>query len=366
MEGHDFVELLCTETTDIGLQLTTFKIRNIAYVLNYTSDVSDEGEGIKAATQTKLDQMVPLLKNNEILGSEPGVYTWLICDYGEGTPKNIYFKQVITANEFSCKHGTIAKDLCLGKFDEPAASLLRIYCAGEVLIDIEGPHHTFNLLSGTYSLGRIDALEIPENTQFMIKQIYAEKGMDEEAGSDDVVFFDSTGTTFISKDPRKPTGITEEVLRDLMAKGVHLTLYKFDLDVPTDNTCFTKIQKTGNVALSTIVYNQRLAMIERTATALKLPIDDPSIQAKIKKLNDEMKPPSVEELARYRVPPADVMPELYSTVLNPEEFLSVKDSMKSMKRPSGLGSRQKNKKYKKSKKNKKNKKSKKSKKSKKK
>ena len=140
---------------------THFKSGNYGYFID-----------AKKVTQVGVDKITPLLNLYEIGGSEPGIYTWLLVDFGEGTKKQIFVKKSINITEIMTKHTNILSDLFDGKqFIEPtplaSGSEIRVYFGGELKKSVseEIAYYTINFLSGTFSGETIDSSSFPKPVQ---------------------------------------------------------------------------------------------------------------------------------------------------------------------------------------------------------
>lgn len=85
-----------------------------------------------------------LLFDQEVIDAEPGVYTWILKDFGASLGRHLIASRTYSGQELGTLH------LNLNQFTKPG----RIIIAGELSIN-EGVNgqktHTFNILSGTYS-----------------------------------------------------------------------------------------------------------------------------------------------------------------------------------------------------------------------
>jgi len=286
-----------------------FKIENFRYIIK-----------VSTIDRTQVDKTSPLLNLYEINGSEDGIFTWLLCDFGDGTSKQIFVKKMINISEIYTKHTDILKDLCLGKDTVEHQESIRVYFGGELLKKtvFEGEReyvkYNINLLSGTYSDGRIDSIAFSPEFETDLKSLFV-SGINDD-GIPYVVNILHTDKTMINMDePEK----FESSLIDYIHTGAKV--YKFDITDETQlkisNRAFPDAEMTYNARCNQLK-NAMDRLIVYQEYELGQIVNDPTkaneinviienienikldCQRKIKNLE---KPASLEELEPYLFTP---------------------------------------------------------------
>jgi hypothetical protein len=138
-----------------------------------------------------LDKISTVLPLGELAGSEDGIYTWLLCDFGDIRTMQIFVKPTINISEIGTKHSNILKDICSNKHiasqssqssqlsQLPTPKIIRVYFGGELSKTTDrNTEHTehitykLNFLSGTYSEGVINPLDVPPEVETEIERIF--------------------------------------------------------------------------------------------------------------------------------------------------------------------------------------------------
>ena len=254
--GIDGETVHCEDISDLKMEYTNVATKTAGYLIEY----SDGAGHCESETRKILNKMNPLLDcgySNDIFGGKNGIYTWLLCYLNNKFV--IYFKRTIIANEIRSKHGDIVDDVCNDSFISNKIKEFDTFYGGEVKID--GSRFTFNFLSGTYSLDRIDIN--PENK---VKDFITE--MMKSGKSDIIVDFDVKGVSFIQPFTGE-TKITDAKLLELINEGVGLDVYKFDLEKEEELEVWNKIRSLPNKKILKAKHSALLEFQNRLNTKVK-------------------------------------------------------------------------------------------------
>jgi len=249
--------------------------------------------------RTRLDKITSLLTLNEIDGSEDGIYTWVLIDFGESTPKQILVKQCINITEIGTKHSDILKDICLNKqhigaIPLPPDSIIRVYVAGELFkrtdkkIPGKNDHITYgiNLLSGSYSDGQIDPVNFSSAFEEELKEIFITGicGNDRECISKHTIEILRIQDTIITA---KHTPV-ERFDSDMIDTYVHsgAKVYKFG---PRDRNAYNRAG-----VMAEAMYNSQMGIFSRTFK----PTDE-NYQSRHDEIESKYKPLTNEELRPF-------------------------------------------------------------------
>ena len=155
-----------------------------------------------AIDRVSIDKETPLLLAFDLPGAENGIYAWVLFDTGDGTEKQIGFKKTLNATEVMTKHTNIIEDLCLNK-DSTDHSIrgskresIRVFFGGE-LYKSENDVYIINLLSGTYSYGRVDSAGFSAKFETELIVLF-DKLLDSEVQPK--IIIDRSNTTYITGD----------------------------------------------------------------------------------------------------------------------------------------------------------------------
>ena len=358
------IKQISNENTDILLDFvkpTQYNCRDIlSSSINYKLTIAkNEFKYIvrlpESLNISYLDKISPLLQLYELDGSEDGIYTWILCDFGVINSRQIFVKQNINITEIATKHTDILKDICLNKHSiEPVSSsdpaslthdmIIRVYFGGELSKKTERNtgHITYNLnfLSGTYSQDTIDPLHFPDQVAYELKKIF-EIGIcdnDVECLSKHTINILRTNDTMITSNDTIEN-FEEKILDTYGNSGAKI--YKFDKRIETD---MLDLRRTYS-PIST--YKSRLQMLDR-----QFPVKNENYYAQLDNLNKYYKPIDDDELEKYLLR----IEEMES--IEPMETEKLKQTMRAIN-SGGKKNSLKSRKYKKNQKSKKSKKSKK-------
>jgi hypothetical protein len=292
------IRLTCAEISSSGVGNTLEFIRgDYKYVVRVPVGSSINREYI--------DKISPLLTLWELPGAEPGVYTWLLLDFGDESSKQIVVKQNINVTELATKHTDILKDICLNKqqTDErrqaplPLESTIRVYFGGELSKSIDARtgrvQYIINLLSGTYSSEQVNSVDFSPAIEEELKDMF-KIGIcngNTQCPPFDIVIARTTQTLI-----RANMGGDREFdnsMREYDAAGT--SIYRFDKnDINSSNRASV---------LAPAKYSVRKDILDRTYERLGKSTNDDDYKRALAKLDAEWKPftPTDLELFRMRV-----------------------------------------------------------------
>ena len=128
-----------------------------------------------------LDKITTVLQLHELDGYPDGIYTWILCDFGDISTRQFFVKKNINISEIGTKHSNILKDICLNKHiidrsSSPNPLSVRVYFAGELSKNTNSGHITYdlNFLSGSYSEYIIDPVNFPIQLEDQLKSMFGE------------------------------------------------------------------------------------------------------------------------------------------------------------------------------------------------
>jgi len=245
--------------------------------------------------RTHLDKIIPLLHLNEIDGSLDGVYTWILIDFGEGTPKQILVKQTINITEIGTKHSDILKDICLNKQDIDSVpmspdNIIRVYFAGELskTTNQSTGHITYNvnLLSGSYSDGQIDPENFSVSFEEELKNMFITGicSHDETCISSHTINILRTQSTMINTKGASMDSFDRVMIETYGDAGAKV--YKFG---PGDRNMYTR-----SGAMADAVYQGQRDMFSR----IYKPSDN-DYDSKLTELDEKYKPLTSAELQQF-------------------------------------------------------------------
>jgi hypothetical protein len=96
-------------------------------------------------TNKQMNELSPLLVDDEISKAKPGIYVWIMTHDANGKNSHLYAKQTLMPQEIQTKHLNILIELKNHKVFETSTVL----CAGEFKIDENNNKLSFNYESGT-------------------------------------------------------------------------------------------------------------------------------------------------------------------------------------------------------------------------
>jgi hypothetical protein len=273
------VEITCTDIANISPSYKLeFKVNDFYYIVKKPT-IYDT---------TQLDKVTPALAHDEILGDDDGIYTWLLFDRGEGSPKEIVSKKTLDITEINTKHTNILQDICSGRdtLGSVKSNVIRVYFGGEMKKETfkEKIVFSINFSSGSYSLNQIDpinfSLEIEkELTELILKQFCGEDNACRNSIEVNILRNDNTLINSTNGLIRN----IEQISRLIPDAKV----YRF----PTIGD--TKYKRALNMA--TVTYKAKLDLLSRMYSDKT---SETYNEAK-KKLDEEFKPLTESELQNY-------------------------------------------------------------------
>jgi len=290
------IRLTCAEISSAGVGNTLEFIRG---VYNYVVRVP-VGSSIN---REYIDKLSPLLTLWELHGAEPGVYTWLLLDFGDESSKQIVVKQNINVTELATKHTDILKDICLNKQHTdkrrqaplPLETTIRVYFGGELSKSIDARtgrvQYIINFLSGTYSSEQINSVDFSPAIEEELKRMF-EIGIcngDARCPPFDIVIA-RTYETLI----RANMG-TEREFENSMKQynDVGTSIYRFDKN--------DKNLSNRASFLAQIKYDAKKGILDRTYKAIGKPIDGDDYKRELAKLDAEWRPFTADEFEQFRM-----------------------------------------------------------------
>ena len=245
--------------------------------------------------QRFLNKITTPLTLDELNGSEDGVYTWILFDYGIGTEKEIIVKKNINITEISTKHLDILKGVCVNEHkttnDLSHPSMLRVYVGGELskTTNFENRSiYNINLLSGTYSVDKIDAEHFSSDFELRLKDIFI-KGLHNKDNTD--VNIERTTNTMIKiKDMES---FEQQMLDTYGVAGVKI--YKFGRE---HNALFIR-----SLPYASSTYKTQLAILDRVypVPAKRTEKDDEQYKEAKEKLFQKYGPLTKTELSQFEL-----------------------------------------------------------------
>lgn len=187
------------------------------------------------------EESVNIYEGFELCGIEDGVYTWIICydkRSAAGYVPLLYLTRTQNIHEIGTKHINIVNAKCLNGTVNYAGELIK-----------QGNTIRINLLSGTYMMDKVNASNIPIDTQNEIHSIFQNIIRSECPNDIEEIIIENTTKTYIEKDMKMTIG-------DLIEKHLYgFEIYKF--------TNQEKANKYRRAASELIKLETRLSMYER-------------------------------------------------------------------------------------------------------
>lgn len=290
------------EITPLPVTCKDILSQGVGYTLQFTKDGYSYLVKMPAAAADFNDKYVEKITSSltlsEIDGAEDGIFTWLLFDFGPGTPKQVIVKQNINVTEIRTKHIDILKDVCLGKhLADPVQmdpeSIIRIYFGGELKKITNNPKITYevNFLSGSYSVGQIDPMGFSDKNAEELKNIFMTGICSQDPGcrSNREIKILQSNETMILKRPQTIDEFDRIMIDTYGNAGA--SIYKFG---PDDKELYKR-----SIPLFSITYEaklQQLDNLKKTLKQLKSPMDEPTYQSKLK----EIEPPTTDaEISRF-------------------------------------------------------------------
>jgi hypothetical protein len=290
------IRLTCAEISSTGVGNTLEFIRgDYIYVVRLPVGSSINREYI--------DKISPLLSLWELPGAEPGVYTWLLFDFGDESSKQIVVKQNINVTELATKHTDILKDICLNKqrtddrrlLTLPLETTIRVYFGGELSKSIDARtgrvQYTINFLSGTYSSEQVNSVDFSPEIEEELKDMFKIgicNGVAQCPPFDIVIA--RTTKTLISKNMGTDREF-DNSMREYNIAGA--SIYRFDKN---DTPAFNRASIWAPTR-----YSERKDILDRTYKRLGKSTDGDDYKREIAKLDAELKPFTPADLELYRM-----------------------------------------------------------------
>jgi hypothetical protein len=290
------IRLTCAEIFSSGVGNTLEFIRgDYKYIVRVPVGSSINREYI--------DKISPLLALWELPGAVPGVYTWLLLDFGDESSKQIVVKQNINVTELATKHTDILKDICLNKqrTDErrqaslPLESTIRVYFGGELSKSADARtgrvQYTINFLSGTYSSEQVNSVDFSPAIEEELKQMFRIGICNGDALCPpfDIVIARTTQTLI-----RANMGSDREFDNSMREYNVAGTsIYRFDKN---DRNSSNRAS-----VLAPAKYDVKKDILDRTYERLGKPKDGDDYKRALAKLDAESKPFTQTDLDQFRM-----------------------------------------------------------------
>ena len=290
------IRLTCAEISSTGVGNTLEFIRgDYKYIVRVPVGSNINREYI--------DKISPILALWELPGAVPGVYTWLLLDFGDESSKQIVVKQNINVTELATKHTDILKDICLNKqqTDErrqaplPLGTIIRVYFGGELSKSIDARtgriQYIINLLSGTYSSEQVNSVDFSPAIEEELKDMFRIgicNGVAQCPPFDIVIA--RTTQTLISKNMGTDREF-DNSMREYNIAGA--SIYRFDKnDTPASNRASI---------LAPTRYSERKDILDRTYKRLVKSTDGDDYKRELAKLDAELKPFTQTDLDQFRM-----------------------------------------------------------------
>ena len=290
------IRLTCAEISSAGVGNTLEFIRgDYNYIVRVPVGSSINREYI--------DKITPLLTLWELSGAEPGVYTWLLLDFGDESSKQIVVKQNINVTELATKHTDILKDICLNKQHTdkrrqtplPLETTIRVYFGGELSKSIDARtgrvQYIINFLSGTYSSEQINSVDFSPALEEELKHMF-EIGIcngNARCPPFDIVIA-RTHETLI----RANMGNDREFDNSMRQYNVAGTsIYRFNKN---DRNLSNRAS-----FLAQIKYDAKKGILDRTYKAIGKPKDGDDYKRALAELDAEWKPFTADEFEQFRM-----------------------------------------------------------------
>jgi hypothetical protein len=259
---------------------------------------------------TSFDKISTILTLWELHGAQSGVYTWLLFDFGDKSPKQILVKRNINFTEINTKHSDILRDICSNKQHTDGRSpltnesIIRVYFGGELSKSINETtrkiQYTINFLSGSFSIDQVNTETFSPKLETELTNAFRIGICDGDPPSFDIVIARTTQSLITAN-----MGTDKEFwssMRDYNSAG--LNLYKFPKEDLTFYRTARDIEGNYNNA-SNLMDRQLQEDLTRTRKRNHGVLDNKEEEMITniykKRLDKVLKPLPSSELEAYRV-----------------------------------------------------------------
>ena len=291
-----------------------------------------------------LNNKTSVLELYKLPYAEDGIYTWILCDFGDENEKQFFVKKVMDITEIGTKHTDILKDICNNKSQTNKTednsypfndnSIIRVYCGGELSkstqdlpaleykdtrkrkrnkthkklstknnskksykseLPVEDKNekisvrYEINFMSGSYSENKVDPVNFSCEIEDELKEIF-HRGM-----CNNTVKCSQDYTLDVLRTNETMIKLSDESIDDFETKMINtysrlgVKIYKFNMENPEHKNMYFR---AGPYAEST--YLCKLTQLHNMHT--RGIFDDVNYEIALKEIDDKYKPLTEEEL----------------------------------------------------------------------